>query len=294
MAKKVDLTGQKFGRLTVIEFAGRMENRRKTTRGWRCVCDCGKEVIVDTNALRSGNTTGCLSCWKVKDETGNRYGRVTVIGRGHKASGQGVLGGGYINPMLEKGLVRKGASLGNCKDQDTAKKYGEKCFANYTSGGGLAYIEEQVLNFQKEGGRIGQKCVPVDIDNCDSIGTENYKSILDTIEKLNNLGDVKIKVLAKNPHLSGCMGKGKENFFNHPAVIGAFVESATKEEAKQLDQMRKPGQVLLFAAGSGSKVPESRANKNLGEIEKLNIPNSAYSYDRGKEYQSVYKCSYHE
>lgn len=52
----VDLAGQKFGRLAVMERAG------STTKGlalWRCTCDCGAERIVAGAALRSGNSRSC-------------------------------------------------------------------------------------------------------------------------------------------------------------------------------------------------------------------------------------------
>ena len=41
MSKILDLTGQRFGRLTVIE---RVENKGKHTR-YLCHCDCGEEKI---------------------------------------------------------------------------------------------------------------------------------------------------------------------------------------------------------------------------------------------------------
>ena len=50
-----DLTGEKFNYLTVIEYVGQKNKRTM----WRCRCDCGNEVIVDTNSLKSGNTTAC-------------------------------------------------------------------------------------------------------------------------------------------------------------------------------------------------------------------------------------------
>ena len=50
-----DLTGKRFNYLMVIEYAGRKNGRTM----WRCKCDCGNEVIVDTNSLKSGNTTAC-------------------------------------------------------------------------------------------------------------------------------------------------------------------------------------------------------------------------------------------
>jgi hypothetical protein len=47
-----DLTGQKFGRLTVIERAN------KGSR-WLCTCDCGGTNTVKASLLLSGNTKSC-------------------------------------------------------------------------------------------------------------------------------------------------------------------------------------------------------------------------------------------
>ena len=56
MGKLIDLTGRRFGRLTVIEFAG-MDKGRKSK--WRCRCDCGKEIVVTSYSLQSGHTQSC-------------------------------------------------------------------------------------------------------------------------------------------------------------------------------------------------------------------------------------------
>jgi hypothetical protein len=47
-----DLTGQKFGRLTVIGFAG----RRGKNRYWNCRCECGESPVVF-----GGNLKGCVT-----------------------------------------------------------------------------------------------------------------------------------------------------------------------------------------------------------------------------------------
>lgn len=64
MSKLIDLTGQRFGRLTVIEYAGTDKGGKAR---WRCRCDCGKETIVIGKNLRSGRTKscGCLHSDKV-------------------------------------------------------------------------------------------------------------------------------------------------------------------------------------------------------------------------------------
>lgn len=51
-----DISGQRFSRLTVIEFAGIGKENRAM---WRCKCDCGNEVIVSGKSLRTGNTRSC-------------------------------------------------------------------------------------------------------------------------------------------------------------------------------------------------------------------------------------------
>lgn len=50
-----DLTGQKFGRLTVIE---RAPNKGKKTM-WRCKCDCGNETVVAGGNLTNGHIVSC-------------------------------------------------------------------------------------------------------------------------------------------------------------------------------------------------------------------------------------------
>ena len=64
--KKYYLTGQKFGRLTVIERVPPPEHvSDKSSSYWRCSCDCeeGKEVVVRRGGLTSGRTRSC-GCYK--------------------------------------------------------------------------------------------------------------------------------------------------------------------------------------------------------------------------------------
>lgn len=54
--QKIDLTGQRFGRWTVIEQAPPGEGY--STR-WLCECDCGTIKTVDSQLLRSGRSKSC-------------------------------------------------------------------------------------------------------------------------------------------------------------------------------------------------------------------------------------------
>jgi hypothetical protein len=57
--RKIDLTGKRFGKLTVIEESGL--DRSKTIM-WLCKCDCGTIKEIRGNDLRQGNTISCTQC----------------------------------------------------------------------------------------------------------------------------------------------------------------------------------------------------------------------------------------
>lgn len=89
MPKALDLTGQKYGKLTVIKRS----LPRRTSGGhsktmWLCECGCGNFTEVSTISLRNGNTKSC-GCYRKESEskadysdlTGERFGRLTVIER---------------------------------------------------------------------------------------------------------------------------------------------------------------------------------------------------------------------
>jgi hypothetical protein len=64
-ARKVDITGKRFRKLTALEPVGRNADRSIT---WRCRCDCGNETIVSGSVLRvrsvrsTGKPAATLSC----------------------------------------------------------------------------------------------------------------------------------------------------------------------------------------------------------------------------------------
>lgn len=56
MSKLIDITGQRFGRLVVLNDAGRTDQGKAK---WRCRCDCGAEIITRGSSLRNGATRSC-------------------------------------------------------------------------------------------------------------------------------------------------------------------------------------------------------------------------------------------
>lgn len=84
MAKRLNLIGQRYGLLTVIEELA----QKGTKRRFFCRCDCGNTVTALMDSLRSGNTKscGCLRKINVSEANtinliGQRFGRLTVVAR---------------------------------------------------------------------------------------------------------------------------------------------------------------------------------------------------------------------
>lgn len=60
MGSLIDIAGERFGRLTVIEIAHRRGlNSGGTVVYWKCRCDCGEMKIVKSQSLRTGVTKSC-------------------------------------------------------------------------------------------------------------------------------------------------------------------------------------------------------------------------------------------
>lgn len=90
MGQFVDITGNKYGRLTVIE---RAENQNKKPM-WLCKCDCGNTKIVRADSLKNGSTLSCGCLLKestsqrfLKDIIGKKFGRWTIIKRAKSVNG---------------------------------------------------------------------------------------------------------------------------------------------------------------------------------------------------------------
>jgi hypothetical protein len=52
---RIDLTGKRFGKLTVVSFA----YMRGTRSYWNCICDCGNEKIAGIDHLKNGDIVSC-------------------------------------------------------------------------------------------------------------------------------------------------------------------------------------------------------------------------------------------
>lgn len=64
-----DLTGQKFNKLTALEYMG----PGRVGALWRCKCDCGKETKAAATRLKTGKTKSCGCMRKWSQERKEKY-----------------------------------------------------------------------------------------------------------------------------------------------------------------------------------------------------------------------------
>lgn len=79
MKPKIEI-GYQVGLLTVTALT---DQRKSGYTVWKCQCDCGKEIELDTRALQRGTIRDCGCQTKVKpgqrDISGQRFGKLTAI-----------------------------------------------------------------------------------------------------------------------------------------------------------------------------------------------------------------------
>lgn len=79
MGKLLNLQGQSFGRLLVLERAGSDKNKKAL---WECECSCGNHIITRGTDLNRGKSLSC-GCFRsekyIEDLSGQRFGKLTAI-----------------------------------------------------------------------------------------------------------------------------------------------------------------------------------------------------------------------
>ena len=167
MGKMIDITGQKFGRLTALNVAGK-DKRGETI--WHCVCECGNEKDALSSNLRKGLTQscGCLQrekasefTGKYKDLSNQRFGKLKALNPTDKRlNGQVVwhcvCDCGVEIDVRSWNLVSGKTNSCGCSRSETARKLNGKKLIGKRFGK-LTVIEE--LPFESEqSGNIYWKC----------------------------------------------------------------------------------------------------------------------------------------
>lgn len=117
-ATLIDITGQKFGEWTVIDYAGNGK--------WNCVCSCGTHKAVLGKILRNGMSKSC-GCRNTKNLIGKRFGYLTVIAKG-KQKGKWLVRCecGTEKEVFNSNLVQGTTKSCGCKSWNdlTGKRFG--------------------------------------------------------------------------------------------------------------------------------------------------------------------------
>jgi len=184
MGAFIDLTGEKYGKLAIIE--------RTDSRGdggyWKCLCDCGKTVeSARTRDLRSGNTTSCGCTRGVKLRThGLRAHPLYQVWKGVK--------GRVNNPKNKCYNIYGGRGITICNEWlNNFKSFYDWCLENgYEKGLQLDRIDNDG-NYNPTNCRIVEP--KVNVRNRRNTVTVNYKGVDIPLAQLADDVDVKLNIL---------------------------------------------------------------------------------------------------
>ena len=148
MGNAADLIGQRFGIYTVI---GAAESTTSGRRRWLCRCDCGTERIVLGSNLKNGHSESC-GCRRIRDLTGERVGRLTVLERSERYASRGKRNVRLWKCLCDCGNITYKATdtLTNPQQSmcsDCAQRYAAACAregAGYVEGTQLSRIQNPV------------------------------------------------------------------------------------------------------------------------------------------------------
>jgi hypothetical protein len=74
--RRLDVTGEKYGRLTALEFVKSDKYKGGSRLFWKFKCDCGNETICNLTRVRGGGTTSCGKC---PNQFEHLFGGITII-----------------------------------------------------------------------------------------------------------------------------------------------------------------------------------------------------------------------
>lgn len=78
--KRQDLTGNKYGKLEVLSYAGMGSNAKQRYSQWLCRCDCGNTCVAPGYMLQAGRKKSCGCIHAGPEELiGQRFGMLTVL-----------------------------------------------------------------------------------------------------------------------------------------------------------------------------------------------------------------------
>ena len=172
MGKILDLTGQKFGRLTVLGLCEQDKNKPGTR--WLCQCSCGNTSKVLAGNLRKESGTKSCGCLAIERST--KHGK------------------------NKKGVSRRGAYYSYCGMKQRCLNIKHHKYKNY-GGRGIAVCDhwkESFANFYKDMGDPPTSSHSIDrIDNNGDYSKDNCKWSTPKEQRANQRAVTHRKIYAK-------------------------------------------------------------------------------------------------
>lgn len=181
-----NLTGQRFGLLTVISYNGvlRSDSGKSRMVRWLCRCDCGTELLVNGRSLRAGTTRSC-GCYQKKivsemltdNLIGQRFGKLTVIERS----------GSRIRYNSDSGKAARWRCRCDCGNEIIADGWSLKCGDNVSCGCmTVSRLESDVKSFLDENGYIENETYFRERTYDDLINDDGYHLYFDFVVLLSD------------------------------------------------------------------------------------------------------------
>ena len=153
-----DLTGRRYGRLTVCRDIKQAEKSRR--HYWLCRCDCGKEKTVEESHLKTGHTKSC-GCYRKElpssrriDLTGRQFGRLKVLEEADNSNRTGeywkcVCSCGRLIEVSKESLCAGKTKSCGCLQAETRKENMKKAIHFVYNLGTFVNLEDAVAARKK-------------------------------------------------------------------------------------------------------------------------------------------------
>ena len=143
--RREDLTGQRFGKLTVLKIDPDFVSASGKHTKWLCQCDCGKIKSVQSNHLKDGSQSACCPLCKNIIEKGSIFGMLEVL----EPTGQRNVNSGAVMYLCQCSCGNK-QLISSTELRAGRRKQCDKCNDSYGENKVKQLLEKNNIDYEKE------------------------------------------------------------------------------------------------------------------------------------------------